>query len=204
MKKPLAIKINESIEIDGLLNEPGWKKAVDANELMQFKPEKGNPDYVETTIKILYDDNFIYFGFLCYDPQPDKIEAQVKERDKDLRNDDSVYILIDSLFDRDNFYYFGTNLLGAQFDGRLSLDGQRADVKWDGVWKSASQKTDFGWSIEIAIDLSSLKYEPKKEKTMDLTLSRIVARMPRNIVWEGPLDPAFKVSYLGQLKRLVL
>jgi len=204
MKKPLAIKINESIEIDGLLNEPGWKKAVDANELMQFKPEKGNPDYVETTIKILYDDNFIYFGFLCYDPQPDKIEAQVKERDKDLRNDDSVYILIDSLFDRDNFYYFGTNLLGAQFDGRLSLDGQRADVKWDGVWKSASQKTDFGWSIEIAIDLSSLKYEPKKEKTMDLTLSRIVARMPRNIFWEGPLDPAFKVSYLGQLKRLVL
>ncbi len=203
-KEILAIKINESIEIDGYLNEPGWKRAPDASDLMQFKPERGKRDPLNTIVKILYDNNFIYFGFYCYDPQPNKIKARIRERDKDLRFDDSVYVLMEALFDTDYFYYFGTNLIGAQLDGKLSLDGQRADVKWNGIWKAASQKTDFGWSSEIAIDLNSLEFELNEDKTIGLILSRIVARTPRSIFREGPLDPAFKISYLGQIKRIEL
>jgi len=171
-KEILVLRIDESIEVDGFLNEPVWNNAPDASRLMQFKPGGGKPPAGETVIKILYDDNFIYFGFFCYDSQPDRIEARVREKDEDLRDDDSVYVLIDAVFDRDNFYYFGTNLIGTQLDGKIAFDGRTADIAWDGTWKSASQKTDFGWSAEIAIDFSSLNYEPERDKTLGLSLSR--------------------------------
>lgn len=198
----LALKISEVIEIDGSLNEPGWKRAEDASELMQFKPEEGTRDPFNTVVKILYDNNFIYFGFQCFDPEPDKIVARVTEKDKDLRNDDSVYVLMDVHLDTEHFYYLGTNLRGTQLDGRITLDGQKADVSWDGAWRAASQKTDYGWSVEIAVDLSTFNYDPKENISMGLSCSRIVAREPKNIFWGGPLDPAFKVSLLGDIDRI--
>ena len=200
----LALKISEPIEIDGNLEEPGWRNAVDASELMQFKAEEGTQDPFNTVVKILYDSDSIYFGFQCYDSEPDKIRARMTDKDQDLRNDDSVYVLMDVISDTEHFYYFGTNLLGSQLDGRITLDGQRADVKWNGTWRAASQKTDFGWSVEIAVDLSSFGFDPKENIVVGLSLSRIVARQPMSIFWEGPLDPAFKISLLGEMDRVDL
>lgn len=197
-----ALRINEPVEIDGFLKEAGWKEAPKANDFIWAQLEKQRPASARTDIKILYDDNFIYIGFLCYDPQPMEVAAQEKTRDADLRDDDSVYLLFDMPHDKDYFYYFGSNLLGTQFDGRIALDGRTADSKWNGVWKSAGQRTDFGWSAEIAIDFSCLKYKPGKEESFGLILSRIVPRMLESIFWSGPLDPAFKISQIGQLKRL--
>ncbi len=200
----LALKIKEPIEIDGNLNEPAWRDAIDASELMQFKPEEGMQDPFNTVIKILYDNNSIYFGFQCYDTEADEIRARMTDKDQDLRNDDSVYVLMDVISDTEHFYYFGTNLLGSQLDGRITLDGQRADLAWDGAWKAASQKTEYGWSVEMAVDLSSLGFDPKENIAVGLSFSRIVARQPMSVFWEGPLDPAFKVSTLGEMDRIDL
>jgi len=200
----LALKISEPIEIDGNLEEPGWRNAVDASELMQFKVEEGTQNPFNTVVKILFDNDSVYFGFQCYDSEPDEIKSRVTGRDQDLRNDDSVYVLMDVISDKEHFYYFGTNLLGSQLDGRITLDGQRADVKWDGTWRAASQKTDFGWSVEIAVDLSSFNFDPKSNIAVGLSFSRIVARQPMSVFWEGPLDPAFKISLLGEMDRVNL
>jgi len=198
----LALKISEPIEIDGNLSESAWGRALDASELLQFKPGEGTRDPLNTVVKILYDNNFIYFGFQCFDPEPDQIVARVTEKDKDLRNDDSVYVLMEVQEDKEHFYYLGTNLNGVLLDGRITMDGQRADLGWDGVWRSAGVRTDFGWSVEIAVDLSMFNYDPKENISMGLSLSRIVARSPQSIFWEGPLDPAFKVSLLGEIDEI--
>lgn len=198
----LALKINEPIEIDGNLSEPAWGRALDAGELLQFKPEEGKRDPLNTVVKILYDNNFIYFGFQCYDPEPDQIVARVAEKDRDLRNDDSVYVLMEVQEDKEHFYYLGTNPNGVLFDGKITMDGQRADLGWDGVWKTACLRTDYGWSMEMAVDLSTFNYDPKENISIGLSFSRIVARNPKSIFWEGPLDPAFKVSLLGEIDRI--
>jgi hypothetical protein len=198
----LALKISEPIEIDGNLSEPAWGRALDASELMQFKPEEGVRDPLNTVVKILYDNNFVYFAFQCFDPEPDQIVARVTDKDKDLRNDDSVYVLMDMRKDKEHFYYLGTNLNGVLLDGRITLDGQMADVGWDGAWRTASQKTDYGWSVEMAVDLSTFDYDPKENISMGLSFSRIVARSPKSIFWEGPLDPAFQVSLLGEMDEV--
>lgn len=199
-----ALRINEPIVVDANLDEPAWKKAPEAREFILFKSRNNRFASENTSVKILYDSDFIYLGFLCYDPDPDKIEARVAGRDEDLRDEDSVYVLISPAHDTDNLYYYGTNVLGAQMDGKIALDDQSSNLGWNGIWTSAAQKTDFGWSAEIAIDLSSLKYEPKEEKTMNISLSRIIPRMLETSFWSGPIDPAFDISQLGQLKTLSL
>jgi len=204
VKNTLPNKIKEPIKIDGLLNEPVWEKAPEALDFIQFQPERGNPASLKTRVKILYDEKFIYFGFFCYDPQPEKIAARVTKRDADLQSDDSVYVLIDTFHDRRSCYYFKTNLLGTQADGRITENGRTTDSTWDGIWKSAGQKTDFGWSAEIAVDLISIKYEPGKNKTWGLSLGRGVPRMLELSYWTGPLESPHKVSQFGILKGLDL
>lgn len=151
-------------------------------------------------MKIIYDEDSIYFGFLCYDSLPEKIAARMTKRDAELTADDAVIIDLDTFHDRRNCYYFVTNLLGTQHDGRITENGRTRETTWDGIWKSAGQNTDFGWSIEISIDLSSLKYEHGKNKTWGLNLGRTIPRVLEESFWAGPLEPSQKVSQFGVLK----
>jgi len=203
-KSFFLVRTVESIEVDGVLNEPAWEKASEANDLMAVKAWRSGSESARTSVKILFDDDFIYIGFLCFDSRPDKIESYATAKDMDLRDEDSVFVLIEAVYDRDHYYYFGTNLMGIQSDGRVNLDGRTADPTWNGNWKCAARKTDSGWNAEIAIDLTSLEYKSKEEKVVGITLSRIVPRMLESSFWSGALDPAFKISQLGQLPRINL
>jgi hypothetical protein len=203
-KLTFGLKIDESIKVDGFLDEPVWEKAPEVGDFIQFEPERGKPASLKTVVKILYDESYIYFGFLCYDPQPERIAARMTKRDAELTADDAVGVLLDTFHDRRNCYFFVTNLLGTQRDGRVTENGRTSETTWDGIWKSAGQKTDFGWSAEIAIDLTSLKYEPGKDKTWGLNVGRTIPRVLEWSFWAGPLESPAKVSQYGTLKGLDL
>ena len=199
-----ASKTNEALTIDGFLHEPAWQKAETARHFIQFEPKRGEPASVKTVVRVLYDQRYIYFGFDCYDPQPEKIAARITKRDAELKGDDSVGLTVDTFHDRRTCYLFMTNLLGTQYDGRISDNGRTVDTTWDGVWKSAAQKTDFGWSVEIALDLTSLKYEPGQNKTWGFNAARIVPRKLEVSLWTGPVESPYKVSQFGDLTGLNL
>jgi len=126
------------------------------------------------------------------------------KRDMDLRSDDSVYVLIDTFHDRRSCYFVCTNPLGTQWDGRITENGRTVDSTWDGIWKSAAQRTDFGWTAEFAVELRSLKYEPGEEKTWGLNLGRGIPRKLEFSFWTGPMESAYKVSQFGELTGLDL
>jgi len=204
VKSATAVKVKEPIAVDGALNESSWALALELGEFIQFEPERGAPATLKTVVKVLYDDKAVYFGVLCYDPNPDRIAARVAKRDADLREDDSVIVCLDTFFDRRNCYFFMTNLLGTQFDGRFVENGITQDATWDGIWKSAARKTDFGWSAEIVVELRSLKYEPGVNKSWGLNVGRVVPRFLENSFWAGPLESPYKVSQYGILAGLDL
>jgi hypothetical protein len=203
-KETIGLRIEESVKVDGLLNEPVWEKAPEISDFIQFEPKRGESASLKTTAKILYDENLIYFGFLCYDPQPEKIAAQMTKRDANIPNDDAVGVFLDTFHDRRNCYFFITNLLGTQRDGRVTENGRTSETTWDGIWKSACQKTDFGWSAEIAVELGSIKYEPGKNKRWGINLGRSIPRVLELSFWAGPLESPEKVSQYGTLKGLDL
>jgi hypothetical protein len=204
VKETFGLKIEESVKVDGSLDEPVWEKAPEISDFIQFEPKRGESASLKTIAKILYDEKFIYFGFLCYDPQPERIAAQMTKRDADIPNDDAVGVFLDTFHDRRNCYFFITNLLGTQRDGRVTENGRTSETTWDGIWKSAGQKTDFGWSAEIAVELGSIKYEPGKSKTWGINLGRSIPRVLELSFWTGPLESPEKVSQYGTLKGLDL
>lgn len=203
-KQTSAKKITEPIVVDGKVDEGAWEDAPEVSDFIQLQPRRGDLAQFKTVVKIAIDENFIYFGYLCYDPQPDSIAARLVKRDSDLRPDDSVWVFLDTFNDKQSAYFFGSNLLGTQWDGRFTDNGRTSDDTWDGIWKSTAQKTDFGWSAEIAISLSSIKYEPGVNKTWGLSLARSVPRALEHSFWTGPLESGQKVSQFGELIGLEL
>ena len=203
-KQTSALKIKVPINVDGRLDESIWKQAPEAGGFIQLQPEKGKPASEKTIVKVLYDESHIYFGFWCYDSEPQKIAANITKRDEDIRSDDSVYVLMDTFHDRRSCYYVTTNLLGTQWDGRITENGRTVDSTWDGLYKSAAQRVDFGWTAEISVELSGIKYEPGEDKTWGLSLGRGIPRKLEFSFWTGPLEDPYKVSLFGELRGLEL
>jgi hypothetical protein len=203
-KEVYALRAESAIEVDGILDEPEWTRAPEAGDFIQLQPEKGKPASQRTVVRILFDDHNVYFGFWCYDSEPQKIAANLTRRDSDLRSDDSVYVLMDTFHDRRSCYFVSTNLLGTQWDGRITENGLTFDSTWDGIWKAGARRTDFGWSVEFAVQLRDIKYEPGENKTWGLSLGRGIPRNLEFSFWTGPLESPYKVSLFGELKGLDL
>jgi hypothetical protein len=203
-REATAVKINEPIRVDGVLDEAAWGRAAVLSDFIQFEPERGAPATVRTSVRILYDGAAIYFGFENADPETDKIAARISKRDSDLTEDDAVAVCLDTYGDRRTCYYFMTNLLGTQYDGRITDNGSTTVATWDGIWKSAARKTETGWTVEIAIELSSLKYEPGLKRGWGLGLARVFPRRLENSFWQGLVDSPYRVSQFGFLSGLDL
>jgi len=164
-KRVTALRTEEKITVDGRLDDPAWEKAEEISNFIQFQPERGKPAAFRTSTKVLYDRDYLYVGFSCQDKEPEKVIARLTKRDADLEEDDSVSIYLDTFHDQRNSYYFATNILGTQCDGRIVENGLTTDLTWDGIWKSAGCRTEFGWTAEVAVELGSLKFKPGEEKT---------------------------------------
>jgi len=203
-REATAGKAEGAIKIDGVLDEADWGRAPILSDFVQFQPERGAPSAVRTVVRILYDATAVYFGFENTDPEMDKIAARLSKRDSDLKEDDSVAIFLDTYADRRACYYFMTNLLGTQSDGRITDNGLTTNSTWDGIWKSAARKTETGWTAEIAIELASLKYRPGREISWGLGLARIFPRRLETSCWQGLVDSPDKVSQFGRLSGLDL
>ncbi|MEN8154762.1 MAG: DUF5916 domain-containing protein [Acidobacteriota bacterium] len=197
-------KITGKIIVDGKFTEPEWDSAKIAGDFVQFQPEKGNSPYFRTEVRILYSESHIYFGFICEDREPGKIISRLSQRDADISEDDSVGIGIDTFSDHRTAYYFFTNPLGTQKDGRLSDNGRTSDSTWDEKWFSAAEKTSTGWNAEIAIPLSILKFKPGKNLKWGLGLVRIIPRLMEIDTWTGPMEATSRVSQFGTIKGLTL
>jgi len=203
-KTAAAVQTKDRIVIDGVMNEPAWNTAARLGDFIQFEPERGRPASFGTVVRVLYDARAIYFGFVCDDPQPGRITAGESRRDAELSVDDCVAVCLDTFSNKRNCYYFMTNVLGTQSDGRIVDDGLTTDSTWDGVWSSAARRTDSGWTAEIAIEFRSLKYNPGAASAWGLNVGRVVPRTLETSFWTGPLDSPYRVSQYGQLTGLDL
>ncbi len=186
--------------IDGVVDEVEWAGASVADEFIQFQPQRGALETNRTEALLLHDEQTIYIAFRVWDDTP--IAAQLTRRDANLLEDDSVVILLDTFHDRQSAYYFATNLLATQSDGRIANDGRTIDQNWDGTWQTASSRTDFGWTAEFAIPLNTLKYLSGENVSWGVNFGRSRRASLELGYWAGPLDNRFRVSQAGTLNQL--
>jgi hypothetical protein len=188
--------------VDGNVTEDEWQGAAVATNFIQFEPQRGEPSPIRTEALVLYDAGHLYVAFRAWDAEP--VTAQLTQRDADLLRDDAVVVVVDTTNDRRSGYYFITNALGTQADGRISDDGRTSESTWDAPWESAAKPTDYGWSAEFSIPLSSIRYVAGERQTWGINFGRSRRRTLEMSFWSGPLDNQWRVSEAGRLSGLTV
>jgi hypothetical protein len=186
--------------IDGAVGEEEWQGAATAGSFIQYEPRRGSPSLVRTEALVMYDAGHLFVAFRVWDPEAPA--AQLTRRDADLLSDDAVILILDSHNDHRSAYYFMTNALGTQTDGRVANDGRTVDATWDASWQSASRSTEFGWTVEMAIPFTSIKYRAGDDQTWGVNFGRSRRRTLEVSFWAGPLENQFRVSQGGSLAGL--
>lgn len=202
-----ALKISRPINMDGHLKETLWRSALFVNNFIQKEPNEGACATEPTEIRVLYDDQYLYFGVVCFDSQPEKIVANEMRRDGELQNDDYFEIFIDASHDHRNAFYFAVNPLGARRDALIRDEGSNINWNWDGIWIAKVKRTERGWTAEIAIPFYTLRFKKGKNQTWGINFGRHIARKREEIYWSPILrdygwSGKYKVSYCGHLQGL--
>jgi len=159
--------------IDGKLNDICWTKCKPYGNFTQLLPIQESLASDSTLLYMTYDSNNLYFAVKCYDPQPQKVVANLRRRD-DSGEDDAIAIILDTYNNRRTCYYFLLNPLGMQEDGTKTITG--SDNSWDGVWTSSGQLTSFGWQVEAAIPFKILRFSNKENQVWGIQVMRIIPR----------------------------
>src|SRR2546426_3084411 len=196
----VAVRATKPPVIDGEIGEDEWKAAAIVTGFIQYEPRRGEGSDARTEALVLYDAGHLYVAFRAWDAEP--ITAQLTQRDADLFVDDAVAVVLDTTFDKRSGYYFITNALGTQADGRIADDGRILESSWDAPWQSAARRTDYGWSAEFSIPLSSIRYAAGKNQVWGINFGRSRRRTLETSFWSGPLDNQWRVSQAGRLTTL--
>ena len=196
-----AVRLTEAIVLDGKLTESYWKDENAVTDFKQRDPVEGANATEKTVIDIGFDDDAIYIGARMYDNQPELIEARLVRKDV-LITSDQLMFYVDPYHDKRTGYYFGINAAGTLYDGTLLNDGWD-DNSWDGVWEGKAHIDDKGWTAEIRIPYSQLRFQHKDEYVWGVNFRRTIARKNETdyLVVRSKTENAF-VSRFAELKGI--
>ncbi|HSP05920.1 MAG TPA: DUF5916 domain-containing protein, partial [Acidobacteriota bacterium] len=169
-----AVHITEKVTLDGKLDEPFWKDETGVSAFVQREPDEGKQPTEKTMVDIVYDDDAIYIGARMYDSVPQLIEARLQRKDVDVASDLFTFY-VDPYFDRRTGFYFGINAAGTQYDGTLMNDTWN-DNSWDGVWEGKVHIDEKGWTAEMRIPFSQLRFEKKDHYIWGVNFKRLISR----------------------------
>ncbi len=203
--RAVAVRTSTRPLLDGALDDPAWQQAIPFGEFFQQERHEGEPATERTVVRILYDAENLYFAIRCYDAEPDRVVARNMIREGQLQSDDGVTILLDPLHDHRTAYLFGTNPNGMRVDSYLLGNSQNdANRDWDGVWNAAARRDAEGWTAEIQIPFTTLRFRPAEIQTWGLAIRRRIARKNEPSFWPFiPNDSTFyRPSQAGHLDGL--
>lgn len=149
-------RVDAPIRVDGVLDEAVWQRAWTATLDYEVQPGENTPAPVRTEVLVMHDANRVYFGFRAFDPEPAAIRAHLSDRDQAWA-DDWVGVVLDTFNDERRNYLFVVNPYGVQSD--TIEHSPSGDTPWDGIWASAAVVADWGWSAEIEIPFSTLRFQ---------------------------------------------
>lgn len=189
------------IEIDGNLEDSEWGITNWSSNFTVYKPDNGAVPNQKTKFKIIYDTKFLYIGIRCYDTLSNKIEKRLARRDNFAG--DLIEINIDSYNDKRTAFSFNVSAAGVKGDEFISQNGDNWDASWNPIWYTAANVDAEGWTAEMKIPFSQLKFGKEQEQIWGLQLNRRLFREEERSIWQPVLreSPGW-VSEFGTLRGL--
>ena len=195
-----SVGTTESPKIDGLIDEAAWELVEWTTDYVEFEPDVGTPPTEQTKMKILYDDKNLYVAFKCYQADPTTIEKRMGRRD-DFPGD-WVEINIDSFGDDRTGFSFTASASGVKGDEFISNNGN-FDSSWNPIWYLATNTDAEGWTAEIRIPLSQLRFSAQEEQVWGLQSTRRYFNNEERSLWQPlPANPPGWVSEFGELRGI--
>lgn len=167
-----AHRLQGSIVVDGDLSDSGWTNALRVEDFVEFSRSDNTAPPVHTTAWVTYDDRAFYVAFRCDDPQPKAIRAPFVDRDQIGADQDFVSMIIDTQNDRRSAFEFKVNPRGVQTDDVYNESNDTYDTAPDFYYDSAARITGEGWTAELRIPLSTLRYPDAAVQKWGLILIR--------------------------------
>lgn len=172
-----ANRTEQSPKIDGIFSPEEWEGASRISEFRQYEPvSNANPAF-NTEVYIKYDDEAIYIAAVMYDPYPDSIATQMGVRDNFNLNADYFGVGFDTYNSQQDAYYFYVSASGIQVDWRM------LDLTYNAVWYSAVKINKNGWTAELKIPYSALRFPKKEVQSWGFQAIRKVRRYREESHW---------------------
>ncbi len=175
-----ALRIHESIRIDGKLDESCWGTALSAKDFTQLKPYPGNLPKKNTEVKMVYDDDALYISAICYD-HPDSISKVLSIRDDYNPNLDIFAVFLDTYNDDQNGFYFGVTSRGVQIDTKISGNNYIGELNL--AWESAVSISENAWIVEMSIPYSAIRFPNTEIQSWGINFAREISRFREASTW---------------------
>ena len=174
---------DESITLDGRLDEDVWMRAVPATNFLQRDPDNGQPATEQTEVRFVYDADKLYMGVTLFDSEPDKLTRYQMGRDGFLPADDKLQWAIDTFNDGQSAYWWEMNPSGSMADSLRGANNTN-NRRWDGIWDARSTRSDIGWTLEIEVPFRTMNFNPNSEG-WGVNFQRTIPRKNEVSLWMG-------------------
>ncbi len=199
-----ATRASGAIALDGVLDEDSWRDAPVASGFIQNEPREGQPATFDTEVRVLYDDDAVYFGVFARDDDPGALVVSDLKKDFNTAAGDAFLIVVDTFADQRNGFEFATNPAGARWDAQMANEGRESNVNWDGIWDVRTRTVANGWYAEVWIPFRTLKFTAQDPQSWGLNFQRRIRRKNEESYW-SPLPRIFnldRVSLAGSMDDL--
>jgi len=205
-----AVRASGKIAVDGKLQEPDWNAAPAVSDFFRMEPRQGGQYAYPTHVRVLYDEQNLYFGVFARDSMGRKgIRVQDLRRDFSWGENDIFGIQLDPQNLKQYCVSFQTTPYGSQRDLQ-NFNDNNTDNDWNALWSVRTIRTDTGgYYAEFAIPFKSIRYElPQKGDSTNwgITFMRLARRDYEHTVF--PAIPQsfspYRMTYAAELKGLEL
>lgn len=200
-----AFRTSSEISLDGRLSEAIWSEASAITDFIQQDPAEGEPATQGTEFRIAYDNVAIYIGAMLYDTED--VTSRRARRDPQRSDYDFIQVGLDSYHDHETVYRFGVNPSGTKRDaisgrgrGGGPGGGGGGDDSWDPVWDAATLIHESGWSAEIRIPFSQLRFRPDEEQIWGIEFQRNIHRNQERVTF--PFVPTLEQGGASRFAHL--
>jgi len=185
-----AVRIDQSVRIDGVLDETVYNEIGSISGFTQIEPDNGAPASQRTQVWLLFDETAVYLSARLWESDLDRMVATEMRHDaaQSLGQNEIINFAFDTFYDRRNGYSFYINPLGGHGEGQVSNEGQ-FNGDWNGIWESATGRFDDGWTVEMAIPFKTLRYQRDDTQIWGFQIQR-TNRWKNEVTFLAPSDPA--------------
>ncbi|MEN9704179.1 MAG: hypothetical protein RLZZ393_58 [Pseudomonadota bacterium] len=201
VRKVLTIpRLEHPPVIDGRVEEPLWATAAKIDDLRQIRPHVGEPGTEKSEILVAYDADALYVAARFWDGGGrDAIAANIMRQGSRLAEDDRIAIILDPFDSSRTGYRFEVNLNSVRND--MLYTGPTAfTADWTVIWDAKAQRTDYGWSLELAIPFKTLPFDPSVE-AWGFNVSRAIRRKGEEDLWVSR-NRTWGPAVLGEIRGI--